>query len=86
MAKIESAEVKVDVVALSLPAADRALLEQLADAGTGSVISADDPEALTQVFASEAESLASQILISVTPPADSDVLEGTMAVTVVGCR
>ncbi len=78
---IGAADVKVDVVALGLSEEDTAVLQQFADAGNGSVISADDPAALTEVFASEAEAIARQILISATPPAD-DVKEGTLAVTV----
>ncbi len=80
--QIDESKVKVDVVALSLGAEDLALLQQLADAGNGTVISADDPAALTQVFSDEAETLARQILISVTPPGESDVTEGTLAVSV----
>ena len=79
--RIGVSHVKVDVVALGLSAEDTAVLQQLADAGNGTVISADDPAALTQVFADEAEAIARQILISATPPA-ADVTEGTLAVTV----
>jgi len=81
--RIGVSKVKVDVVALGLEAADTALLQQLADAGEGSVISTDDPQALTEVFASEAEQLASQVLITVTPPAADAATEGTMAVSIV---
>ncbi len=66
--RIGVSDVKVDVVALGLSAEDTAVLQQLADAGNGTVISADDPAALTQVFADEAETIARQILISATPP------------------
>lgn len=79
--RIGVSHVKVDVVALGLSAEETAVLQQLADAGNGTVISADDPAALTQVFADEAEAIARQILISATPPA-ADAAEGTLAVTV----
>lgn len=79
--RIGVSKVKVDAVALGLTADETAVLEQFADAGNGTVISADDPAALTQVFADEAEAIARQILISATPPA-ADVKEGTLAVTV----
>ncbi len=79
---IELAQVKVDVVALAQSEADTALLAQLADAGDGSVITAADPEALTQVFADEAEALASQILVTVTPPDGFTQTEGTLSVSV----
>ncbi|RYU09619.1 type II secretion system F family protein [Nocardioides iriomotensis] len=79
---VELAQVKVDVVALAQSPEDTALLTQLADAGSGSVITADDPEALTQVFADEAAAIASQILVTVTPPEDFAASEGTLAVAV----
>ena len=78
---IDDSDVKVDVVALSLPAEDRALLQQIADAGNGSVVSAD-PKSLTQVFSAEADTLARQVLITATLPADNGVTEGTLAVSV----
>lgn len=80
--RIGVSKVKVDVVALGLEAEDTTLLQELADAGEGSVISTDDPQALTAVFASEAEQLASQVLITVTPPLAGVAAEGTMAVTI----
>jgi tight adherence protein B len=79
---IELAQIKVDVVALAQSEADTALLAQLADAGDGSVITAADPEALTQVFADEAEAIASQILVTVTPPDGFTQTEGTLSVSV----
>ena len=79
--RIGVSKVKVDAVALGLTAEETAVLQQFADAGNGTVISADDPAALTQVFADEAEAIARQILISATPPT-TDVKEGTLAVAV----
>ena len=78
---IDDSDVKVDVVALSLPAKDQALLQQIADAGNGSVVSAD-PKSLTQVFSAEADTLARQVLITATLPEDNGVTEGTLAVSV----
>jgi tight adherence protein B len=78
---IEAAQVKVDVVALSQSAQERELLQPLADAGDGNVISAEDPEALSAVFEAEAESLANQVLISMTRP-DADITEGNLAVSI----
>ena len=78
---IDDSDVKVDVVALSLPSKDRALLQQIADAGNGSVVSAD-PKSLTQVFSAEADTLARQVLITATLPEDNGVTEGTLAVSV----
>lgn len=79
--KIKKSTVKVDVVALAQSAADEAtFLQPLADAGGGTVISAQDPKALGAVFASEANTLAKQVQITV--PAPSGVSEGTLAVSV----
>ena len=66
--RIGVSHVKVDVVALGLSAEETAILQQLADAGNGTVINADDPTALTEVFSAEAENIARQILISATVP------------------
>ena len=81
-AAVRRAAVKVDVVALAQTAADETLLGRLADAGNGSVLRADDPAALTRVFADEAAVLADQVLVTVTPPAELAGDEGTLAVSV----
>ena len=78
---IDGAGVKVDVVALAQGDDDKALLEQLSDAGAGKVLSADDPAALSKLFSKEAELLAQQVLVTVTPPADMSGAEGTLSVT-----
>jgi tight adherence protein B len=80
-AEIEKADVQVDVVALAQSASDESLLQPLSDAGDGAVISAADPEALRQAFASEAQTLAKQILITATAPVGSSQ-EGTLSVSV----
>jgi tight adherence protein B len=79
---VRRAGVKVDVVALAQTAADEALLGRLADAGHGSVLRADDPAALTRLFADEAAVLADQLLVTVTPPASLAGKEGTLGVSV----
>lgn len=78
---VSEAEVKVDVVALGQTPADTALLEELAEAGAGTVIPADDPAALSEVFAAEAEALARQILVTLTPDAALAGQEGSLEVT-----
>jgi tight adherence protein B len=80
-AAVEKSEVKVDVVALAQKRAARAKLQTIADAGHGSVLAADDPDALAAVFAEEAEALAQQVLVTVTPPAELAGDEGTLAIT-----
>ncbi|MGA9748189.1 MAG: VWA domain-containing protein, partial [Nocardioides sp.] len=76
IAGIELAQIKVDVVALAQGPEDESLLRQLADAGSGSLITADDPETLTEVFSQEAQDLASQILVTVTPTTPLETTEG----------
>ncbi|CAA9276152.1 MAG: Flp pilus assembly protein TadB, partial [uncultured Blastococcus sp.] len=81
-AAVEQAGVKVDVVALAQTEADEAMLGRLAEAGNGSVLSADDPAALTRLFADEAAVLARQVLVTVDPPAGLAGQEGTLSVAV----
>ena len=80
-AAVKDAGVKVDVVALAQSSGDEKLLEPLSTAGNGSVISANDPKGLGQVFADEAQTLAKQIQITATPAASSK-REGTLTVAV----
>ncbi len=82
IAGIELAQIKVDVVALAQGPEDESLLRQLADAGSGSLITADDPETLTEVFSQEAQDLASQILVTVTPTTPLETTEGTLSVSI----
>lgn len=78
---VKKSDVKVDVVALAQRGADKALLQELSDAGGGQVLSADDPKALSAVFASEAETLAQQVLVTAVPTDAMAGKEGTLAVT-----
>ena len=45
------------------------------------MLPADDPDALAGVFAEEAEALAQQVLVTLTPPAELAGSEGTLALT-----
>lgn len=85
-ALIEAAEIKVDVVALAQAAAARAPLEAMAGAGEGSVLTADEPAALSKVFSAEAEALARQVLITAEVPSAVLGSEGsvTVAITAAG--
>ena len=80
-AAVEESGVNVDVVALAQGKDDETLLRQLATAGDGQVVSADDPAALRDVFEAEAQLLAQQVLVTVTPPADVSGQDGTLSVT-----
>jgi tight adherence protein B len=78
---VEEAGVNLDVVALAQGAGEEQLLTELADAGNGQVVSASDPAALRQVFTEEAQLLAQQVLVTVTPPVELAGQEGTISVT-----
>jgi tight adherence protein B len=77
---VKKADVKVDVVALKQSARDRARLAPLSDAGSGSVINANDPKALARVFAAEARTLSKQIQVTATVPQGDS--EGSLDVSV----
>jgi tight adherence protein B len=79
-AAVENAGVKLDVVALAQTDAEESLLQKVAESGNGQVVSADDPVALREVFTQEAQLLAQQLLVTVTPPADLAGKEGTISV------
>ena len=78
---VKAADVKVDVIALAQAARDEKLLAPLARAGDGSVISAADPRELGQIFTSEAQALASQVLVTAALPTGTPE-EGTLSVSV----
>lgn len=80
-ATVEDSEVKIDVVALAQNEAGLTPLRAIAEAGEGRVLSADDPAALVDVFASEAESLAQQVLVTGALPDDFIATEGTLSVS-----
>ncbi len=82
LADIEDSGVTTDVVSLGKNADNVAILEELAAAGNGRVIPAGDPEALAELFASEASALSQQVLLTVTPPQELVGQETTMSVTV----
>jgi len=80
---ITDAGVKVDAVALDQAKDDLGPLEAMANAGQGAVIPAD-PEALTEAFTAEADSLARQIFVTAAIPDSIVGTEATIAVTVPG--
>ncbi len=79
---VKTAGVKLDAVALGQSAKDQALLQQIVDSGNGTLINANDPKALTQVFANEANTLAKQILVTATVPSALAGHEGSLAVSI----
>lgn len=75
VAAISDADLTVDVVSLDQGGTIVPGLQELADAGDGTVISAD-PDALTQAFADEATVLANQVLVTAALP-DSVINAGS---------
>ena len=81
-ATIKGADIKVDVSPSARPAREAAPLETIAAAGRGTVLSTQDPEALSEAFASEAQALAKQVLVTVEVPEGVSNEEATLAVTI----
>ena len=79
---VSTSKVKADVVSLGLSADDNRLLQQIANVGGGRLLNADDPEALSDLFALEAEALARQMLITADLPEGTSSTEGTLTVSV----
>lgn len=77
---ITDSEVDVDVVALDQKAKKLAPLEAMAEAGDGTVISADSA-ALQEAFANEADVLARQVVVVASLPEGFDATEGNVAVS-----
>jgi tight adherence protein B len=74
----KQSEVTVNVVALEQSAANQAKLRQITGASGGSVLAADDPDALAKVFTAEADALAQQVLVEFTSEVEG---EATIAVS-----
>jgi tight adherence protein B len=79
---ISSSKVRVDVVALGEAAEANPPLEAMASEAGGTVVAAQDPEALTGLFNEEAAALARQVLVTASLPEGFDATEGSVAVSV----
>ncbi len=77
----KKSKVKVDVVALAQGSKGAPFLEEIADAGDGRQIAANDPEALTALFEDEAQTLASQIFVTIPNSEELQGREGSLEVT-----
>ncbi len=73
---------RVDVVSLGEEVDSQSHLSTIADAGQGSLVSAADPTALTDLFTDEAQALASQILVSFPVPAEKAGSDADLVVSV----
>lgn len=80
--KIEQSGVAVNVVALEQSADALGALEVMSRAGGGTVVPADDPARLSELFAEQASALAHQILITAQVPQAADAREATVDVVV----
>ncbi len=80
--QVEGSDVRVDVVALAQSGRQLGRLERISLAGGGRVLTADEPEALADVFASQASALAKQVLVTFDVPKDQAGTEGTLAVSI----
>lgn len=78
---ITRANVKVDVVALEQGAEPPAPLQDMADAGNGTVVSASDPEALSAAFSDEAGTLARQVVVTAQVPTAVTATDATVQVS-----
>ncbi len=79
---VAASEVRVDVVALEEAAEANGPLEAMASEGGGTVIAAQDPDALTALFNDQAAALARQVLVTASLPEDFNATEGSVAVSV----
>jgi tight adherence protein B len=79
--EIKRLDVKVDVIALAQSAREEQLLTPLSSAGEGTVISAADPQQLARIFTTEAQALASQVVVTAPLPAGTGT-EGTLSLGV----
>lgn len=79
-AAIAGAEVSVNVVALDQQGSAQQALGELADAGDGTVISAD-ADALSRAFSAEADVLARQVLVTAQVPESVSSADATVSVT-----
>ena len=76
----KKSKVVVDVVALAQGQGTTSLA-QIASAGGGQQIAADDPAALEALFEGQAEALASQVLVTLEGSEDLAGKEGTLTIT-----
>lgn len=80
IAALKTAKVKLDVVSLQQSDSGNAALNQMAQSSGGQVINAQDPQALSAAFASEADVLARQVLVTATVPENQKAADASVAV------
>jgi len=80
--EIKSSKAQVNVVSLQSGDEANAPLNAIADAGKGTMLTTEDPAALTAAFAKEADDLARQIVVTAQVPGGSDEISSNVLVTV----
>lgn len=78
---VKRSGVRLDVVSLGLDREQLALLDSLAAAGSGEVLTAD-PAALTELFTDQAAVLESQLLVTFAVPEGAEGGDETLAVSI----
>jgi tight adherence protein B len=78
---IKKDKIRLDVVSLEQDASATADLTQMAEAGNGTVFSAD-AATLEQTFSDEAQALARQVVVTATVPAGQSARDATVAVDI----
>ena len=81
VASVKKSGAKVDAVSLAQGDAANPALQQIAAAGRGSVLNAQNTAQLTAAYAAEAQVLARQVLVSITVPPDQTAPDASVAVT-----
>jgi tight adherence protein B len=79
---VKQSGVQLDVVSLGLDRRQLDLLGDLADAGSGDVLTAADPAALTRLFTEQAAVLQSQVLVNFKVPDGTAGGDETLAVSI----
>jgi tight adherence protein B len=80
--EIKASDAQVNVVSLQDGDEANAPLNAIADAGKGTLLTTQDPAALTAAFAKEAAALARQIVVTAQVPAGSEKTSSNVLVTV----
>ena len=80
--EIKASDAQVNVVSLQRGDEANAPLNAIAKAGKGTVLTTQDPAALTAAFAKEADALARQIVVTAQVPSGSDETSSNVLVTV----
>jgi tight adherence protein B len=78
---VRSSHTRVDVVLLGGSGADQSHMSRVAGAGEGTAVRTATPNSLTSLFASEAQALAGQVLVSFPIPAAKAGQDATLRVS-----